>query len=272
VEPEAAADELYTVPPEEFVAARTRLAAELSGDDARLLKSMRRPTVSAWAVNQLSREGAAEPLLELGERVRAAWSHADGIASLERERAELVGRLVRRTRALAEERGRSLSESVIREIEDTLQATVADADSAQAVRAARLARPLSHAGFGAIPMPPPSAPSQAKPKPSPDKPMVDKAEQQTKQQPEQQPEQQAKRDRLAEAVRRAEQVVTDLEDEIGDVTRSLAEADEELSGLRTRLGDLEKARADLYRKKQRVSRERDRADRVAERARKRMQA
>lgn len=245
----AAADELYAAPPEEFVATRTRLAALLSGDDAKRLKSLRRPTVSAWAVNLLVRDGALEPLLELGERLRAAWSHADRIASLERERAESVGRLVRRARSLAEEHDRPLSESVIHEIEDTLQATVADADSAQAVGEGRLSRPLSHAGFGAMPLPtaarPPKAAEPAKP-------------------PERDGE--AERKRAAEA----EQALSDRTDELDAASRELAEADEELTLLRSQLADLEKQRAELLRRKQRAGRECEKAARVAERARRRL--
>jgi hypothetical protein len=265
---DAAADELYAVPPEEFVANRTRLAAELDGDDARRLKALRRPTVSAWTVNLLSREDALAPLLELGERLRDAWSHGDGIAALERERAELVGRLVQRSRALAEEQGRSLGEGAVREIEDTLQATVADPDSAEAVREGRLSKPLSHAGFGSMPMPPPSATRPAKPSTGQPKPAAQTIKQTAHQA--EQATRRTERERLEKAVKRAEEALSALESDLGAATRNLAEADEELDRARTRLAGLEKDRADLYRRKHRITRERDQAARVAERARKRL--
>jgi hypothetical protein len=274
VEFSAAADELYAAPPEEFVAGRTRLAAELSTEDARRLKSLRRPTVSAWTVNLLSREGALEPLLELGELVRAAWSHADGIASLERERAELVGGLVRRARSVIEEQGRSLGESAVREVEDTLQATVADADCAQAVREGRLARPLSHAGFGSMPLQPPSTTRPAKPPKQPEQPETKPApathqEKPPATRPNPRTEQ-TERKRLEKAAQQAERTLADREDDLESATQKLAEADEELQQARTRLAELEKARAELRRRKQRAGRERDKAARLAERARKRI--
>ena len=50
--------ELFTLPPEEFVAARDRLAAELKeagkADEAAEVKRLRRPSVVAWAVNVTS--------------------------------------------------------------------------------------------------------------------------------------------------------------------------------------------------------------------------
>ena len=84
-------DELFGLPPEEFVAARDDLARRLRREGepeaAKQVKALRRPPLSAWAVNQLARrpgEGLG-PLLAAGERLRAAHQAAlagEGAAEL----------------------------------------------------------------------------------------------------------------------------------------------------------------------------------------------
>ncbi len=144
----AAADELYGVVPAEFTATRQRLADGLTRDEARRFKAFRRPTVPAWAVNLLVRDGQVGPLLDLGERMRTAWSEGGDLTTLERERVTLVDDLVRRARTLADQAGRPLSDAFASEVESTLRAAIADPEAAEAVRAARLERSLSHTGFG----------------------------------------------------------------------------------------------------------------------------
>ncbi len=74
--------ELYGLPLEEWTAARNALAKRLSGEgrkaDAGKVKALPKPSVSAWAVNQLFRsegEGMGE-LLAAGRRARAAQGQA----------------------------------------------------------------------------------------------------------------------------------------------------------------------------------------------------
>ena len=109
-----AGDELFGLPPEEFVAARDDLARRLrregEADAAKQVKALRRPPLSAWAVNQLARgqgDGLG-PLLAAGERLRAAHQAAlagegaaelraaakaerDAVAGLVRSAMELLG-------------------------------------------------------------------------------------------------------------------------------------------------------------------------------------
>ena len=81
---EQASDELFGLAPEEFVAARDGLARRLKregdAETAARVKALRRPTLSAWAVNQLARARGRElePLLDAGERLRSA--HQDALA------------------------------------------------------------------------------------------------------------------------------------------------------------------------------------------------
>ncbi|MCP9985152.1 hypothetical protein [Actinomadura madurae] len=165
----SAAGELYGVPPAEFVERRKRLAQEAKADgDAALAKrigGLRRPTLSAWAVNLLARSASGEldDLLDVGEEMRAAWSAGRGVGDLEQRRAGLVRALVRRAADLAAEAGGPLREQAVREVEDTLQAATVDAGVAEEVRAGRLPQPRSHTGF--VPAGFPMAPAEKRERP-----------------------------------------------------------------------------------------------------------
>lgn len=257
-----AADELYGVPPQRFTAERRRLAAGLPRDDARRLTALRRPTVSAWAVNLLSRDDALGPLLELGDRMREAWSAGGDVGGLERERGSVVGRLVRRARELAEEAGRPLGETFVREVEDTLQAAVADPSAADAVRAGRLDHPLSHAGFGPLP----AAPSSAAPK--------RRAAGRRRAAPEEDPRIRARRlDEAARAAARAaeeaERTLAEWRSERDRTREALVEAERRLAELRRQTTAAETARADRERRARVTEREYEHAARAADEARKR---
>src|ERR1051325_8876440 len=75
-------DELFTVPLDQFVAERDKLARELKkagdADGAAEVKAMRKPTVSAWGVNQAVRAApdAVDALIDAGRAVREAQRKA----------------------------------------------------------------------------------------------------------------------------------------------------------------------------------------------------
>ncbi|MFF4195785.1 hypothetical protein [Nonomuraea sp. NPDC001831] len=157
------AGRLYAVPPAEFTAARAaEVRAAKEAGDVRLsrdIAKLRKPTVSAWAVNRLAREHPAElaELLGVGERLRAAWQAQDAgaLAELTRARGEATARVAR----LARQAG-GLSAAAASEVDQTLDAAVVEAGAADQVRAGRLAKPLSYSGFAPAPSAaPPSGPS-----------------------------------------------------------------------------------------------------------------
>lgn len=144
------ASRLYALPPSEFTAARTAeaAAARQAGDAAlaRQIAGLRRPTVSAWAVNRVAREHLDEldELLSVGQELRAAWraQDAEALAELTRRRAEVTGRLARLIR-----QGGDVSAAAAAEVDRTLDAAVVDADAAEEVRRGLLVKPLSYSGF-----------------------------------------------------------------------------------------------------------------------------
>ncbi|MEV1242061.1 hypothetical protein [Nonomuraea sp. NPDC049750] len=153
------AGRLYGLPPSEFTAARDAeaRAAKDAGEVrlARDIAGLRKPTVSASAVNRLAREHPDDlgELLALGQELREAWERhdAEALAELTRRRGELAGRLSRLVRREA-----GLSAAAASEAEQTLDAAVVDAGAAEEVRRGRLAKPLSYSGFAPAPAPAPA--------------------------------------------------------------------------------------------------------------------
>lgn len=140
------ADALYALPHGEFTAARADYvkAAKAEGDGAlaTAVGKLRRPTASAWLVNQLAREQPDElaRLADLGERLRAAHHDLDGAAirELSRNRQVVTGALVAAGRDVGRREGQPVSDAVVRELEDMFTAALASADAAAALAGGRL--------------------------------------------------------------------------------------------------------------------------------------
>lgn len=152
------ADELYGLPLDAFTATRDARAREArrggNRDLATAVKALRKPTTSAWLANLLARDRAdrLEELLGLGAALREAQAALSGdqLRTLSAQRHEVVYALAQEARRLAGERGQAVSEDAERELQETLEAALADPAAAEAVASARLTRALSYAGFGAV--------------------------------------------------------------------------------------------------------------------------
>jgi hypothetical protein len=165
---EEAAEELYGLPPGEFTRARDERTKALRNDGDREaasgVKALRKPTVAAWALNQLVRRRRkdVDALIAAGEELRAAQDDllAGGERSAFQEAAakerELVAKLSADGATLASEageRGGGLQEK----LSATLHAAALDEDIAEELRAGRLVREREAiGGFGAEPAPMPS--------------------------------------------------------------------------------------------------------------------
>jgi hypothetical protein len=153
------AGELYLVPPAGFVAARDELVRQSHAagnrELARELRSLRRPTLSAWLVNLLARHERApmERLLAVGRELRDAQTRLD-TAQLRRlagQRQQMIADLLDRGRRRAAEAGIQPSEGALSEVEATLKAALVDLAASSTVLSGRLVRPMSHSGFGPMP-------------------------------------------------------------------------------------------------------------------------
>jgi hypothetical protein len=114
--------ELYRAPHDDFVTERKRLAKELTqaGDKsgAALLAKLARPSISAWATNQLfARERAAfDELLTSAERLRIGDLDAGA------EHRRLTAKLVTRAAEILKEAGHGSSEATLRRVSANLAA------------------------------------------------------------------------------------------------------------------------------------------------------
>src|SRR5688500_10764272 len=104
-------DELFGLDPEAFVAARDALARRLRGagrkDEAAAVKGLRRPTVAAWALNQLARRHGDEvrALIAEGQEVakaqgRALAGEGAGLREAAQRRREAIRQLAQRADAI----------------------------------------------------------------------------------------------------------------------------------------------------------------------------
>jgi hypothetical protein len=120
-----AVEALFRVPLNEFVAERKRLAGELkaSGDKqaATKLSQLARPSVSAWAVNQLwwRQRPAFEALLQAAAAVKSGDREAS------KQHREALAELRQHATALLEQAGNAASEGTLRRVATTLSALAA---------------------------------------------------------------------------------------------------------------------------------------------------
>lgn len=152
------ADRLYGVHPSEFTHSRDDEVreAKAAGDPALAaqVKTLRRPSSSAWLVNTLVRQAPEQldELLQLGEELRAAQLSFAGqqLRRLVERRRSVIGELTATAVRLSSAAGRRVGDAVIREVAATLDAAVIDEAAADAVRSGRLVRRLDAAGFDAV--------------------------------------------------------------------------------------------------------------------------
>lgn len=154
-------DDLYGLPLDEFIPQRTArvraLRADKKRDEANAVAALRKPSVAAWAVNQLVRTqgSAVQELYDAGDALRDAQSEllagggdAQALrAANARERAA-VDTLVEAARGLLDADGHALSAAVVERVAGTLHAAALDEDARAQVRDGRLERELRHVGLG----------------------------------------------------------------------------------------------------------------------------
>ena len=177
------ANELYGLPPGEFTEARDALVKRLRADKERELanevKALRKPTLAAWALNQLvrNRRKDVEKLLAAGEELREAQEQLvaggdrSGFQRAAAKERELVAKLARDAASLAAEAGVGSSQGLEEKLVSTLHAAALDEETAAELGAGRVLRERQAvAGFGggfemapAPAKPPPKRAKQAKP-------------------------------------------------------------------------------------------------------------
>lgn len=154
-------DELFKLPLAEFIGARNALASRLKqsgrADDANLVKTLAKPSISAWTVNQLywNYRAAVDKLLAAGQRFHKAQTSgiagkgADMRGSLEARREALV-HLSDLATSLLSDAGHNPSPDTIRRITTTLEAISAQASLSDGPTLGRLSTDVDPPGFESL--------------------------------------------------------------------------------------------------------------------------
>jgi hypothetical protein len=144
---------LYELTPAEFTSERNARAKDLvaskDADLAAKVRSLPKPSASAWVVNQLADDALREQFGKLGGELRDAQGRADreSLTSLLSQRKALLKRIRSLATALAHDGGVTLSAAALAEVEQTFQAALADEGAFGSAFSRRLVRPIQSDGL-----------------------------------------------------------------------------------------------------------------------------
>ena len=151
---DGALDALYAEPLDNFTSLRNSLAADVKkagGEDAaRAIKSLKKPSVGAWTINQLVRRhpSSIEELLEVRQRLETAGSPQE-LRELSKRRRELVAELAALAKEVLEESGQSASHATVDKVSQGLL-MVASEEERVLLQRGRLTREPSSSGLEAF--------------------------------------------------------------------------------------------------------------------------
>jgi hypothetical protein len=156
-------DELFAVPLHEFTAARNELAKRLKregdADAAEQVRTLAKPSVAAWAVNQLARREpeAVRSLLNVTARLRSAQERslkgeraADELRAAQAEERETIRSLTRAAEAVLLGAGRSASGTTLERVSSLLRAAAVGEPGRTALREGTLTGDVEVSGFDAF--------------------------------------------------------------------------------------------------------------------------
>jgi hypothetical protein len=171
--PGDSADDLYGLPLERFIPERAALAKTLRGqkrrEEATSVAGMRKPSVAAWAVNQLVRtqDKTIQVLFDAGDelaRAQAGAASGKRTAAAMRDAAQrqrdALDELLDAAKGLLSTDGHPLSPTTLERVADTLRAASIDEASRRQVADGSLTQELRFAGLGigGLTAPPPNSP------------------------------------------------------------------------------------------------------------------
>src|SRR5438034_5423345 len=143
-------DELFGVRLDEFTVRRNELAARLKKagqpEAAEQVRTLRKPSVPVWAVNQVARRDpdAVARVVDAGRQLREAQEAAfagggaDAVRRATADERDAVRRVTRAAERLLEDEGRKPTRAVVDRIGATLRAAAVDADDADVLARGRL--------------------------------------------------------------------------------------------------------------------------------------
>src|SRR5262245_47673894 len=152
---------LFALPLSEFISARNALAARLKrekrSDEADKVKALAKPTVSAWAVNQLywKHRQAFDQLMQASQRFREAQASQLAGKTVDvkgpgDERRDALAHLSRLAASLLQDSGHSATPEMIRRVSTTLEAVSALAALPNSPLPGHLTADVDPPGFDAL--------------------------------------------------------------------------------------------------------------------------
>lgn len=153
---EAELDRLYSVPLEQFVEERNRIAQAVTdsgdSDSAAAIKKLSKPSVAAWALNQVARKHPAEidELLQVRTELETAGSPTE-LRTLAGRRRETVARVTTLAKEILEGAGHNASHSTLEKVSQGLLAGGSEEERGL-LRRGRLTREPAESGLDAFGM------------------------------------------------------------------------------------------------------------------------
>ena len=157
------ADRLFELPLDEFTAARNELARRLKRDGdaeaAEQVGALAKPSVAAWAVNQLARREpeAVRSLLNLASRLRNAQERslkgeraADELRAAQAEERDVIRLLTQRAGDILREADRPASGTTLERVSSLLRAAAVAEPGRTSLREGRLSGDVEVSGFDAF--------------------------------------------------------------------------------------------------------------------------
>jgi hypothetical protein len=154
-------DDLYGLALDRFVPARAALVKHLRGEKQRERASevaaLRKPSVAAWAVNQVVRTQpkALEALFAAGDDLARAQARAaagkgggDAMRDATHRQREVVRELLEAAQGLLSSQGHGVSQATVERVGETLRAAANDEDARGQVAGGCLTRELRFVGLG----------------------------------------------------------------------------------------------------------------------------
>ena len=146
---EAALDEIYAAPIDEFTSTRNALAKQLGKDGAQI-KALKKPNLAAWGLNQLARTHADEldELAAVTDKLRRAQRRAmsggkpSDLRAATDERNRAAGRLTKLVERILKDAGHAAAASTLSAVRDSFVAIASDELGAELLRKGRLTREL----------------------------------------------------------------------------------------------------------------------------------
>jgi hypothetical protein len=156
-------DNLYQLPLSDFTGARNALAARVRGEQgteaAAAIKSLAKPSIPAWVVNQLYWRDRKdfERLTKAGDHLRLAQQQrlaghgdADDLRQAISLRQEAINALVARAREVMRSGGLTVSPDMVQRVSTTIESLSAYGTSEAAPRAGRLVEEVAPPGLEAL--------------------------------------------------------------------------------------------------------------------------